>query len=76
LSIDVGNSFNCKHPNKFNDWRVVNLSIDVGNSFNFEHPDKFKDQRACLISYGLCYIAMMWYVKLNKMIKTRIKKKL
>jgi Ca2+/Na+ antiporter len=28
-----------------------------------------------LISYGLCYIVMMWYVKLNKMIKTHIQKK-
>jgi hypothetical protein len=34
LSIDVGNSFNYEHLDKFNDWRVVDLSIGVGNSFN------------------------------------------
>jgi hypothetical protein len=43
LSIDVGNSFNCEHPDKSNSLRPINLSIDVGNSFNCEHPDKFND---------------------------------
>jgi hypothetical protein len=43
LSIDVGNSFNCEHPDKFKDQRVVNSSINVGNSFNSEQPDKSND---------------------------------
>jgi len=46
LSIDVGNSFNYEHLDKFNDSRAINLSIDVGNSFNFLHLDKFNDSRA------------------------------
>jgi hypothetical protein len=43
LSIDVGNSFNYEHFDKFKYRRQVNLSIDVGNSFNSEHLDKFND---------------------------------
>jgi hypothetical protein len=43
LSIDVRNSFNFKHHDKFNFSRLVDLSIDVGNSFNYEHSDKFND---------------------------------
>ncbi|CAN5954874.1 unnamed protein product [Sphagnum jensenii] len=45
LSIDVGNSVNFEHRDKFNFSRLFNLSInvDVGNSFNSEHFDKFND---------------------------------
>jgi len=43
LSINVGNSFNFEHPDKFDDRRPVNLSIDVGNSFNYGHPHKSND---------------------------------
>ncbi len=50
MSIDIGNSFNFEHPDKFNDSRAINLSIDVGNSFNCEHPDKFNDSRAVNLS--------------------------
>jgi hypothetical protein len=46
LPIDVGNSFNCEHSDKFNDWRVVNLSINVGNSFNCEQFDKSNSSSA------------------------------
>ncbi len=46
MSINVGNSFNCEHPNISKFSRPVNLSIDVGNSFNYEHHDKFNDLRA------------------------------
>jgi hypothetical protein len=50
LLIDVGNSFNFEHCDKFNFSRLVNLSIDVGNSFNFEHRDKFNFSRLVNLS--------------------------
>ncbi len=46
LSINVCNSFNYRHLNKFNSSRVINLSRTICNFFNYEHPYKFK----CLVA--------------------------